>query len=213
VAWQHQVVAAWHAHAGRATRLRQLLAGAVQRWSQSATSRAFEQWKAWALHRAALHRRMRGLMSLLTGRSLQWAFLKLRCERRSWARGAARPACTAPGQQCAQACRMPHLSARMLPAPDREHALHKRRSRAALHHRQRLVAARALRAWRQHTLDAASFRGVLLQVGERMRTGLMSEAFTGWRDGIRAKRWKAAAMMRCARSCAAAAGIQPPTHL
>jgi hypothetical protein len=58
------------------------------------------------------------------------------------------------------------------------------------------VAAGALQAWHQVAADAASFRGVLLDVGQRMQAGLLSEALTGWRDVVRAKQWKAAAMMR-----------------
>jgi len=78
----------------------------------------------------------------------------------------------------------------------REHALRKRRSRSARHHWQRHVAVAALSAWRQLTADAASFRGVLHSVGRHMRLGLLSEAFLGWRDVIRAKQWKEANMMR-----------------
>lgn len=42
------------------------------------------------------------------------------------------------------------------------------------------------------------FRGVLLDVGQRMQAGLLSEAFQGWRDVLRARQWKTAAMMRWA---------------
>jgi hypothetical protein len=79
VARQQQVVAAWHAGVAHRLRLRQVLASVVQRWSHLALSGAFEQWKTWALRTASLHRRMRAVMSLLAGRSLQWAFCMLRC--------------------------------------------------------------------------------------------------------------------------------------
>lgn len=78
----------------------------------------------------------------------------------------------------------------------REHALRKRRSRSARQHWQRAVATAAVRAWRQLAADGASFRGVLLDVGQRLQTGLLFEAFHAWRDGLHAKRWKEAAMMR-----------------
>lgn len=78
----------------------------------------------------------------------------------------------------------------------REDALRKRRTRSARHHWQRTVAAAALGAWRQLASDAAMFRGVLADVGQRMQAGLLSEAFHGWRDVLQAKQWKAAAMMR-----------------
>lgn len=84
----------------------------------------------------------------------------------------------------------------MCVAACREHALRKRRSRSARHHWQRSVAAAALRAWRQLAADAASFRGVLQDVGQRMQMGLLSELFDSWRDVLRAAQWKQANMMR-----------------
>lgn len=78
----------------------------------------------------------------------------------------------------------------------REHALRKRHSRSARHHWQRKIAAAALEAWRQLALDAASFRSVLVDVGQRMQAGLLSETLQGWRDVVRAKHWKEANMMR-----------------
>lgn len=75
---QQQVLAAWRAGAAARARLRRLLAGSVQRWSQLAVSRAFMQWKDWALSKASLHRRARALLSLLSGRTLAWAFCMLR---------------------------------------------------------------------------------------------------------------------------------------
>lgn len=96
-----------------------------------------------------------------------------------------------------------HVTYAMLPSVPvpvslscREHALRKRRTRSARHHWQRTVAAAALGAWRQLEADAAMFRGVLVDVGQRMQAGLLSEAFQGWRDVLQAKQWKAAAMMR-----------------
>jgi hypothetical protein len=58
------------------------------------------------------------------------------------------------------------------------------------------VASAAIKAWHQLAGDAASFRGVLLDVAKRMQAGLLSEAFQGWRDMLQAKRWKEAGMMR-----------------
>lgn len=78
----------------------------------------------------------------------------------------------------------------------RENALRKRRSRSARHHWQRTVAAAAIRAWHQVAADAASFRGVLHDIGQRMQAGLLCEVFQGWRDVLQAKRWKEAGMMR-----------------
>lgn len=68
-------------------RLQKLLVATVQRWSQLAMSRAFQQWKDWALHQASLHRRMRAVMSKLMGRTLHWAFCMMRCATLlSWGR-------------------------------------------------------------------------------------------------------------------------------
>lgn len=75
---QERVLVAWHAEAALHVRLRELLGSAVLRWSQLAVSRAFQQWKDWALHQASLQRRMRTVMSRLMGRTLQWAFCMLR---------------------------------------------------------------------------------------------------------------------------------------
>jgi hypothetical protein len=84
----------------------------------------------------------------------------------------------------------------LLSAPRREHALRKRRSRSAQQHWQQRVAVAALGVWRQLAHDGASFRGVLQDVGQRMQAGLLSDAFQGWRDVVRAKHWKEAGMMR-----------------
>ena len=78
VARQQQVLAVWQAEVTKRMRLRELLGTAVQRWSQLAVSRAFQQWKDWALHRASLHRRMRAVISVLMGRTLHWAFCVMR---------------------------------------------------------------------------------------------------------------------------------------
>jgi hypothetical protein len=75
---QEQVLETWHAEVVLRVRLRELLGAAVQRWSQSAVSRAFQQWKDYALHKASLHRRMRAVMSRLMGRTLHWAFCMMR---------------------------------------------------------------------------------------------------------------------------------------
>lgn len=76
---QEQVLAAWHAEVALRVRLQKLLVATVQRWSQLAVSRAFQQWKDWALHQASLHRRMHAVMSKLMGRTLQWSFCMMRC--------------------------------------------------------------------------------------------------------------------------------------
>lgn len=76
---QQQVLTAWREDTGQRLRLRQLMGTAVQRWSHLAMSRAFEQWKGWALHQASLHRRMRAVMSMMLGRTLQSAFCMMRC--------------------------------------------------------------------------------------------------------------------------------------
>jgi hypothetical protein len=75
---QQQVLTAWHAEAARRIRLRELVLSSLQRWRQLALSRAFEQWKHWALHKAALQRKARAVISLLAGHSLQWAFCMMR---------------------------------------------------------------------------------------------------------------------------------------
>lgn len=76
---QEQVLAAWHAEVALRVLLQKLLAATVQRWSQLAVSRAFQQWKDWALHQASLHRRMRAVVSKLMGHTLHWAFCMMRC--------------------------------------------------------------------------------------------------------------------------------------
>lgn len=76
---QQQVLTAWRAETARRIHLHAVLTACLQRWSQLAASRAFEQWKSWALHRAGLQRKAKAVMSLLAGRTLQWAFSMLRC--------------------------------------------------------------------------------------------------------------------------------------
>jgi len=72
------VLAAWSAEASRRIHLRQVLSTSLHRWSQLTLARAFEQWKDWALRAASLHRRAQTLMSLLAGRTMQWALYMLR---------------------------------------------------------------------------------------------------------------------------------------
>lgn len=75
---QQQVLNAWRSEAVRRLRLHSLLGAAVQCWSQLTVSRAFQQWKDWALHQASLQRRMRAVVSMMMGRTLQWAFCMMR---------------------------------------------------------------------------------------------------------------------------------------
>lgn len=78
VARQQQVVSAWHEDTTRRRRLQQLMAAAVQRWGNLSLSRAFVQWRDWALHSASLHRRMRAVISMLMGRTPHWTFAMMR---------------------------------------------------------------------------------------------------------------------------------------
>lgn len=78
----------------------------------------------------------------------------------------------------------------------REHALRKRRTRSARHYRQRHLARSVVKAWRQQTADGVTFREVLVSIGLQVKLGCLAEAFTGWRDVVRAKQWKQAVMMR-----------------
>ncbi len=69
---------AWCTDAARRLHMREQLLGALQHWSSCMIGRAFGVWRDWALRRAALLRRAKGFVAILLGRSLAWAFYKLR---------------------------------------------------------------------------------------------------------------------------------------